>query len=478
MSAPRASAAKAAAGLLLLSLACFACDGGGRRPNLILVSVDTLRADHLGTYGYERETSPFLDALADSGVVFERAFAQVPGTLPSHMSMFTGLYPAQHDVYPPNDVLSTDIETLPEILESHGYRTGGFTEGGYVSGFYGFARGFDSFDDTVTRGNRLLERTIGEGLDFLDRVGDDEPFFLFLHTYAVHDPYQPPEEYRPLFWEGAVPDTFEPTGPNFVAVNRGRRTVTAEEVRYFESLYDAGIRYVDDQLQRLWQRLQRDGLSERTLLVVTSDHGEEFLEHGHLVHEQNYVETTHVPLIVVGPGLPAGTRVGTLVQSIDLAPSLLDLAGLADTAEEMTGRSWKRLLTAPDGALRDFAYSESFVHPVRGIVRLDRERGELLSLLESRIPAEPDGQWIGRTARLDTLAETLELEAVSFRIPRPLRVEDGEAALSTTGLQPDVWTPVTLELGPGAPPAPPVGARPARSRRSSASEPDRRAVFV
>lgn len=430
-------------------VAFVGCDGGPRPPNLILVSVDTLRADHLGAYGYSRDTSPFLDELARSGVVFERAFAQVPGTLPSHMSMFTGLYPAQHDVYPPDAVLSSAIPTLPELLRAHGYRTGGFTEGGYVSGFYGFSRGFDSFDDAVVRGSRLLERTMEEGLGFLDRVGPDEPFFLFLHTYAVHDPYAPPEEYRPLFWSAEPPEVFEPTGPNLVAVNRGLRSVSAEQVRYFEALYDAGIRYADDQLRRLWKRVRERGLAERTILVITSDHGEEFLEHGHLVHEQNYVETTHVPLIVVGPGLTPGTRVEAPVESIDLAPTLLDLAGAPDAARGMAGRSWRGLLESRDAPFRGFVYTESFVHPVRALLRQDPETGALLHLMEARIPSSPEGEWVSRSARLDTLLESLRVEALSFHQARRLSIVDGETDLTSAVLSPETWTPVELELGPG-----------------------------
>jgi arylsulfatase A-like enzyme len=433
----------------LLALPLMAC--GARTPpsSVILISIDTLRADHLGAYGYSRPTSPFFDELARDSALFERAFIQVPGTLPSHMSMLTGLYPAQHGVYPPDGVLSPDIPTLSEILQWEGYRTAGFTEGGYVAGSFGFDRGFDAFDDHVARTERDFEAILAKGVAFLDGLGGEEPFFLFLHTYAVHDPYQPPAEYRNLFWEGEPPATFAPTGPNLVAVNRGARTVTPEAVRYYEALYDAGIRYVDDQLRRFWDRLTDAGLTERTVLVITSDHGEEFLEHGSLVHEQAYVETTHVPLLVRAPGVPRGVVVGSLVESVDLAPSLLELVDLASEARQMAGRSWVRLLSTPDATFRDAAYSESVVHPVRALVHRDRETAELLHLLESRLPAEAEGQWIGRQVQFDTLAERIEVEAESYHVARSLSIESGEETARVVDLRPDEWTSFSIELPPG-----------------------------
>ncbi|MGB5175506.1 MAG: sulfatase-like hydrolase/transferase, partial [Thermoanaerobaculia bacterium] len=152
----------------------------------ILISIDTLRADHLGAYGYDRDTSPFLDSLAASGTLFERAVVQYPSTLTSHMSIFTGLYPQEHEVLPPSTVLSGEIETLPEIFQRHGFRTAGHTEGGFMAGGYGFARGFDEFTDTAYGSDTDVERTFRRGLDSLQSLEADEPFFLFLHTYAVH----------------------------------------------------------------------------------------------------------------------------------------------------------------------------------------------------------------------------------------------------------------------------------------------------
>ncbi len=252
---------------------------GERLPRgIVLVSIDTLRADHLGAYGYARPTSPFFDELAQRGTLFERAIVQLPGTLPSHMSIFTGLYPAEHGVYPPDNVLAVNVPTLPEVLRAHGFRTAGFTEGGYVDGHYGFERGFDRFADDTGEGSRAVEATLARGLDFLAGLQRDERFFLFLHTYVVHDPYDPPPPYERLFWEDSPPaEAWEPTGPNLTAVNRGERTVTPATVRYFEALYDGSIRYFDDRLRAFFARLDELGLTDETTIVLTSDHGEEFL---------------------------------------------------------------------------------------------------------------------------------------------------------------------------------------------------------
>ncbi|MGB5400530.1 MAG: sulfatase-like hydrolase/transferase, partial [Thermoanaerobaculia bacterium] len=156
-----------AGSLLLLTLGCEAEPTKTLAPTrgFILISIDTLRADHLSCYGYTRVTSPFIDTLAARGVLFENAFVQLPGTLPSHMSIFTGLYPAEHGVYPPDGVLSPEIPTLPEIFQANGFRTGGFTEGGYVDGDYGFARGFEVFSDRAGQVESDVEETFGRGLE-------------------------------------------------------------------------------------------------------------------------------------------------------------------------------------------------------------------------------------------------------------------------------------------------------------------------
>ncbi|MBZ0089442.1 MAG: sulfatase, partial [Thermoanaerobaculia bacterium] len=234
-----------------------------------------LRADSLGPYGSGRATTPFLDRLAARATLFENAFAQVPSTLPSHMSMFTGLYPSEHQVDPPSSVLSDQIRTLPEVLRKAGFRTFGHTEGGYVQGGYGFARGFEEWSDTPYAHDTDVERTFRAGLDSLAKVRDGERFFLFLHSYTVHDPYEPPPAYRSLPWiEPRPAGAFDPTGPNLAGHNEHRVTATPEAIEWFRGLYDAGVRYLDDQLAAFFAELERTGLADETVVILTSDHGE------------------------------------------------------------------------------------------------------------------------------------------------------------------------------------------------------------
>ena len=391
-------ACRRAAALVLGGLAVTAsmsC-GRGARPGgrFILISLDTLRADHLGAYGYSRPTSPFLDSLAARGTLFENAVVQLPGTLPSHMSIFTGLYPAEHAVYPPHAVLSKQILTLPEVFRQSGFRTAGHAEGGYMEGHYGFARGFEEFTSetsvppTRRKSWDAVKRTFGRGLDFLRRLDRSAPFFLFLHSYAVHTPYDPPERYRSLYWRGPPPPGAEPAdGPVFVAFNHGERQITPEAREYYQALYDAQINATDDVLKDFFAGLDRLGLAEDVTVVLTSDHGEEFLEHGKMVHEQVYHECLHVPLLVLQPGQRQPRRVGALVQSIDIAPTLYEMAGLPKAARpRVSGRSLVPLLKGASLPRLQEAYAEAFVSRDRALYRQMEE--DLFVLVRREVAAE------------------------------------------------------------------------------------------
>lgn len=414
-----------AAGLAGALAAVFALrvlgPGAARRAppvrNVILISIDTLRADHLGAYGYRRDTSPFFDRLAARGVLFERAISQIPGTLPSHMSIFTGLYPVEHGVYPPDSTLSPAIETLPEAFHRAGYRTGGFTAGGYMNGRYGFDRGFDVFDDTTPTATEDAAHVFGNGLAFVRGLPPGQRFFLFLHTYQVHDPYFPPPGYESRYWTGPVPETFAPTGANLSEVNLGQRRISPEAVRYFEALYDSGIRAADDELRRLFDGLRALGRLKDTLVVITSDHGEEFMEHGRMVHEQIYDECLHVPLLVLAPGLQP-RRVPDLVESVDIAPTLYEAADL----EPRTRPSGESLLPQMTGTGegRGEATAEAFAFAGRTIYRA--ARGRLFQLLLFEEPAEAQGRWVTREISFDTFDPTLRFSSLSYHEPRPLEV--------------------------------------------------------
>jgi hypothetical protein len=386
----------------------------------VLISIDALRGDHLGAYGYDRPTSPFFDELAARATLFEHAFAQVPSTLPSHMSMFTGLYPAEHGVFPPSSVLAPEIRTLPEILSHAGFRTAGHVEGGYVQGGYGFQRGFAEWSDSPYTADTDVERTFGRGVAFLESLKPDERFFLFLHTYSVHDPYLPPASYRAQFWPGAPPPgAGEPTGPHFAAINNGTEETTSAAVEYYKSQYDASIRYLDDRLRALFADLDRLGLADETTVIFTSDHGEEFHEHGKLVHTQIYPECLRIPLLVVHPGQTKGARVGALAQTVDFAPTIYDLAGV-EPPPGLSGRSLKPLLEAPDRTPSGEAYAEVKVFGFQGRSLLQVEGGTLWQAIHAEAVAESDGFWASKEAHFDAAPPAVEFRAVAFHRPRAL----------------------------------------------------------
>ncbi len=451
MSTPRYLAAIAAC-----ALALAACQRPAAAPPIpaatrgyVLISLDALRPDHLGAYGYKRDTSPFLDSLAARGVLFERAFSHYPSTLASHLTIFTGLYPQEHGVFRPERSLDPAIETLPQRLQAQGFRTGGFTEGGFMTGAYGFERGFDRFDDPRYRADTDVERTVERGLEFLAGLGPEERFFLFLHTYSIHDPYTPPEGYRGLFWPGEPPPgAFESTGPNLRAVNRGELAVTPEIVAHLASQYDASIRYVDDVLAGFWARVEQLGLADELTLIVTSDHGEAFYEHGKLAHMQVYPEDLRVPLIMVHPELAEPVRVPALVGLVDLAPTLYELMRVEPPAR-LSGRSLAPYLTAPDVRLGDEVYGEALDREnLRTLLREQDGTAYQVILFEPEIGRE--GTWITREVTFQPGTDKLEFETYSFHRPRTVRVLTGGEEVASFEAGTD-WQPMTVTLPPGPP---------------------------
>jgi len=281
--------------------------------NLILLSIDTLRADHLPSYGYGRDTAPFLDErFSRGGTVFENPVAAATITTPSHASIFTSLQPASHRTTDGMKVMPKHIPTLPELIRAAGLDTAGVTEDGWLGIRHGFGRGFDVFEENksahIMSPEGQVDRTFGEAAAWLER-NRDKRFFLFLHTFQVHSPYAPPPRYAELFAEPGA----------------GARS---SHERYRDD-YDREIRYTDDELRRLVGRLEDLGLASRTLFIVTADHGEAFLEHGLLEHGGRlHEEVVRVPLLFAGPGIPADRRIATPVAHVDLLPTILELLAI------------------------------------------------------------------------------------------------------------------------------------------------------
>ena len=335
---------------------------GVRRPNLVLISIDTLRRDRCGLYGYPRDTTPHLDALAERALVFDDALSTAPYTLPSHASMLSGQYPSRHGAQ--NTVHAVHPERTPllaERLAAAGWDTRAATGGGYLDADYGLARGFGAYGqvDPVSGAGMLAGRTrqpeaalqlVGaqDWTAALDWMADrrDVPFFLFLQTFAVHD-YQPPDAWRARFDEHAHVEV----APLRKLPEQLRRPYTDDELAALGDRYDAGLAWVDAQVGALLRRLDDLDLTGHTLVVVTSDHGEAFGErglngHGHSLH----AEQLRVPLLLGLPGVPA-RRLMPRVSLVDLTPTLLDLLGL-ETGDEVDGRSLRPLWEAPQADFR------------------------------------------------------------------------------------------------------------------------------
>jgi arylsulfatase A-like enzyme len=438
----------------LLALAAFAtgCAGKPKEPpaplpratrGYVLISIDTLRADHLGCYGYERPTSPFLDSLARRGTLFEEAYSQFPSTLVSHMSMLTGLYPREHGVLVPDAVLAPEVETVAEVFQRAGFHTGGFTEGGYVSGRYGFRRGFDEFVSRDRNRNRPVATTFRRGVDFLEGLKPNQRFFLFLHTYAVHTPYDAPEEYVKPFWPGAPPaGAVNPTGAELTRVNAAGEPLPGPVVDWLRAIYDGGIRQTDEVVGSFFHDLERLGLANDVTVIVTADHGEEFLEHGLFNHTQLYRETLHVPLLVIHPDQHAAVRHAGVTQLVDVAPTLYELARVHPKGHP-SGVSRARLVGQAAPPEAGTAWSEAF-DGQRALYR--GEAKKLASLLVFDPPAET---WFSRRLVFDTSGGPLAFEAHSYEKARHLVVRQGNQVLTRATLVPD-WAPLQVATaGPG-----------------------------
>jgi arylsulfatase A-like enzyme len=341
------------------------------RLNVLLITIDALRADHLGVYGYPRPTSPNIDRLAGQSVTFRRAASQWPLTSPSFAAMMSSTYGRT------NGLIRNTAQRMPdrplmlaELLKAGGYSTWAAVGNVNLARFFNFDQGFDTYRELWRREDeKKTERTTEEGLDLLKQASADRPFFLWLHFFDPHARYEPPKPFDGMFvgdryFDGSwrVPlnsQQEEDLGGISSKVSLGRE----DRVAYYVAQYDAEIRYVDEQVGLLLKALEEHGLAGNTLIVLTSDHGESLGDHNYFFEHGRfpYDDCVHVPLIVRAPGAAgAGRTVRSPVQSIDIVPTILDLAGLpADPQAE--GKSLRPLLRGerPTGDRWDYAFTES-----------------------------------------------------------------------------------------------------------------------
>jgi arylsulfatase A-like enzyme len=377
------------AATVVAAVPAWAGDGKERAPvSVLLVTLDTTRADRLGCYGADRATTPNLDALAKEGVRFDEAISPAPLTLPSHASLMTGLVPRRHGVR--NNALfrlGDEPDVLAETLSRNGYRTAAFVSAAVLDRITGIDRGFEHYDDTVRVGSRqafnyeerAASQTTDAALGHIDEL--EGPFFLWVHYFDPHLPYVPP----PPFDE-----------------------------RFPDRPYDGEIAFMDDQVGRLLKAVR--ARTESLLIVVAGDHGESLGEHGEDAHGVFvYQATQRVPLIVAGPGVPRGKVVDQRVGLVDVAPTVLDLLDLPPLPDT-DGRSVVSVLHGKKVDPRGYeleSFFPSYAYgwsPIRGLVRegykyIDAPRGELYRLPTD--PGETKNLIADETRRSSALAEEL-----------------------------------------------------------------------
>jgi choline-sulfatase len=305
--------------------------------NVILISLDTLRADHLSSYGYPIRTSPEIDRLAEGGIIFRNAFSPSSWTYPSHAVMLTSLNEKAFRKTPTDNGLDDSLILLPEVLKFGGYVTGGFTGGGWLSRENGFGQGFDVFNSDP----KSLEDGINQTLRFIDGHKGDR-FFVFFHTYRIHCPYETPQGYDRFYTGPLKGVNYYPCGQNYTS---GEPTYVSlslqpEGVRRLISIYDANIWYTDMEIGRIFSLIKGLNISDRTIVIITSDHGDEFMEHGRVGHGTTlYDELIHVPLMIVVPsGARKNASENEQVGTIDITPTILDILNITPMSR-MDGRS-------------------------------------------------------------------------------------------------------------------------------------------
>ena len=363
-----------------------ACDGrrdatygsrAQRRPNLVLLVIDALRADRLGAYGYERPVSPRLDAFAADAVLFEHATAQASWTRPAMISIFTGLLPQQHGTNGTLDRLADGHTTLAELLAAPGYENAAFVSNANMSRRFGVAQGFSTYRQMrrwESRGEPLVKAAI-EWLDL--RADPSQPFFLYLHVVEPHAPYRPPPDLVERFAPGPAPVADAPDRGFMKRLGTGEVSASPEIVDWMRDLYDGEVASADYAFASLVGELRVRGLYDSSIVVVTADHGEELYEHGGWEHGKTlYAEVLDVPLMVRLPGGARGRRVAAPVQQIDLMPTLLEAAGV-EGPKGLRGRSLVPLLATGGGGERgeDEAALSSDAEVV-SLLDLDDERQE------------------------------------------------------------------------------------------------------
>jgi arylsulfatase A-like enzyme/tetratricopeptide (TPR) repeat protein len=419
-------------------------------PNILVVMIDTLRADHVGAYGYSRPTTPELDELAAGGVRFANAFSVSSWTGPAVASLFTGVMPSRHGIVDSQSRLDAHVHTLAEELGGLGYDTAGFSANFvHVSDRTRLNRGFRRFEvlrrettsDEYTfavgehhfRGYDARELT--ETVQHWMNAGPPQPFFLYVHYLDPHSGYQPPEAMRLLFETAPYTGTQGATAADIGQLERSGKVLAQADLEHLIALYDGEIRFTDEQIAELLRGFERSGFRDNSVIVIVADHGEEFQDHGHFFHGFTlYDEVIRVPMILVTRGTWsfAPRVVRQLVQLTDLFPTLIEMAGGVAPAD-IDGRSILPLLRGDDEPVREAVVAELAADPVLDVLMhpkrhrlavVDRSRKAIVGVDggtqlyrtdsdpgERRDVAAAEGSEVGRLLRFAAIRPAVATEA-------------------------------------------------------------------
>jgi len=461
--------------------------GGARQPNIVLIVFDAARADHFSSYGYVRNTTPNVDQFAKRGVLFENAISSSSWTLPSMASVFTGLSPHQHGAG--SDLaLGNGPRTLAEILRTGGYETAGFNSNPYYGAApWGLGRGFDTYTDSLpTMGYSLDASTLGRKFieplteEWFDRSlfnypnahqlnnevyrwfdhRSDRPYFLFINYYDTHDPYEVPPPYDHTFHghiSGSVKHMLHVVTPS-------RFYIPPDQRQGVIDAYDGALNYVDSQAEELLRFLQRSPDWSNTYVIITSDHGEGFGEHGAYTHGWNlFREVLRVPLIVAGPGIPSGIRVDDIARTRQIFRTALDWAGAKGIGPQHASLSpmWKPnyVPSQPDEAVLSELLDNTALLPApQGTISLTTREwhfihnaGQHRDRLYHWLTDPQEQQDVSELPENQTLVEQFRGELLSMvkRSHRPWRDTRYLLALSGPDFSPDVEAKKHAPLVPG-----------------------------
>lgn len=348
-----------------------AIDDTAYRPNVILITINSLRADHVGCLGYHRNTTPNFDTFAQEGLLFTNAFASSGWMMPVHASLLTSLYPKDHGVTHISTSLSEQFYTLAEILRDEGYYGAGFSCNPRLGGEHGFGQGFDLYDDysvdimlesMALNGQEQLDINTSRTNDIINAVATrwlrnntQRPFFLFVHYYDNHWDYLPPPPYDRMYDPAYAGDV---TGREIAREPLFSNPPSDKDVQHIIALYDGEVKQTDKDMGFLLGYIKDNGLMKHSIVIVAGDHGEQFYEHGHTSHHGIYDELIHIPLAISLPDpcvLPAHSD--ALVSQLDILPTILDYLFIS-LPEQCQGKSLMPVIVGQVDSVNDYVFAE------------------------------------------------------------------------------------------------------------------------